>query len=270
MKIILLITLLWVKTFSDLYAVNNLRLVDTRSMGMGENGVTQSTLFNPALLVFVDKRSVSVDYYNRYHVKELGNLTGGVYYPNPLLSTAFQVSTFGYDGYRQTMFRFPLAKQLHEKWSLGISFQYKMLQTELIDEDVSSLAVDIGATYTPVHNLLIGVLITDYPSVLFKNKNLDIESFTSYFLQLGFQWKVINRVLIVGSVEVNSDTSVISYGGIEYIPYDSFAIRMGIRGEVLQPTFGVSYTYQRFTIDASAVYHSVLGFSNGVGIQYSF
>ena len=34
----------------NMHAVDNLRLTDMRSLGMGGNGVTQSVLFNPALV----------------------------------------------------------------------------------------------------------------------------------------------------------------------------------------------------------------------------
>ena len=36
----------------NIHAVDNLRIPDIRCLGMGGNGVTQSVLFNPALVAF--------------------------------------------------------------------------------------------------------------------------------------------------------------------------------------------------------------------------
>ena len=40
------------------HGVDNLRLPDVRSVGMGGNVATQSILFNPALIVDKDKKSI--------------------------------------------------------------------------------------------------------------------------------------------------------------------------------------------------------------------
>ena len=71
MKLLILSLLLGV--FPCLYAVNNLRLPDMRSMGMGECAVTQSYLFNPALIGLSSYQSIDINYFNRYGLKELVN-----------------------------------------------------------------------------------------------------------------------------------------------------------------------------------------------------
>ena len=48
MKSISLFVLFWASI--NIHAVDNLRISDIRSLGMGGNGVTQSVLFNPALV----------------------------------------------------------------------------------------------------------------------------------------------------------------------------------------------------------------------------
>lgn len=66
------------------HGVDNLRLPDVRSVGMGGNVATQSILFNPALIVDKDKKSIHLEYFNRYMLKELGTMSGSFYYPNQL------------------------------------------------------------------------------------------------------------------------------------------------------------------------------------------
>ena len=88
------------------HGVDNLRLPDVRSVGMGGNVATQSILFNPALIVDKEKKSIHLEYFNRYGVKELGTVGIGFVYPNPLLSAGVDISSFGYDQYRETLYYF--------------------------------------------------------------------------------------------------------------------------------------------------------------------
>ena len=52
------------------HGVDNLRLPDVRSVGMGGNVATQSILFNPALIVDKEKKSIHLEYFNRLNRAE--------------------------------------------------------------------------------------------------------------------------------------------------------------------------------------------------------
>ena len=75
MKSISLFVLFWASI--NIHAVDNLRISDIRSLGMGGNGVTQSVLFNPALVALHTDKVLHLEYFNRYGVKELGTVAGG-------------------------------------------------------------------------------------------------------------------------------------------------------------------------------------------------
>lgn len=77
------------------HGVDNLRLPDVRSVGMGGNVATQSILFNSALIVDKEKKSIHLEYFNRYMLKELGTMSGSFYYPNQLLSVGVDISVSG-------------------------------------------------------------------------------------------------------------------------------------------------------------------------------
>ena len=97
---------------SCLYAVDNLRIPDIRCMGMGTCGVTNSLLFNPAVVGLESSGSVDINYFNYYGLKELGMVNMAFSYPNNLLSAGVNISSFGYDQYRESMFRIFLGKLL--------------------------------------------------------------------------------------------------------------------------------------------------------------
>ncbi len=253
-----------------LYAVNNLRLPCVRCMGMGECGVVQSALFNPAVVALDSYKSFDINYFNYYGLKELGTVGLSVSYPNNLLSAGVNISSFGYDRYRESMFRVFLGKSLTEKWTAGISIQYTFLQTELVEEKPQYLSTDVGILFIPVEKLLIGMLIQDFPSVSIQEKEIDIESFISYSLQIGFQWEVINNLLIAGNAETNKQTVLTGCIGMEYQLLTHFYVRTGIKTTPLLPTLGIGYRLSGFIVDVAALYHPVLGISSGIGLKYCF
>lgn len=251
-------------------AVDNLRLPDIRALGMGGNGVTLSTSYNPAMMEFSTGRVIRIDYFNRYALKELGSISGSLLYPNPYLSTAVQISSFGYSQYRQSMARIGLSKRLNTHWSAGISFQYTWIQSELYDVAPARLSTDIGVVYSPMDKLLIGIMVRDLPSVRISAKDIEIKDLNAYEIQLGLNYKVINNLLINAFLSVNESRQIRGGFGMEYTVWECFDLRVGMQAGSFLPSFGAGYRWKGFCIDAAALWHSTLGVSTGIGLSYSF
>lgn len=252
------------------YAVDNLRLADIRSLGLGGNGVTQSLLSNPALVSSYSHSYLYTNYLNRYAVKELGTMQVGWVCPSFSLPLAIDISSFGYDSYRESMFRVMVGKQVGRKWRIGMSVQYSLLQTMLTNEVPKRLSADLGLLYSPVDKMLIGMLIMNVPTVSLEKKYTDIKDFTEYSIQIGFQYSVINNLLIIGTAESNKSDPLTGSGGIEYQPFSNFCLRAGLKVVPLLPALGLGYSFSHFTADAAFLYHPVLGVSMGIGVKYGF
>lgn len=270
MKPSLLCLFLLLYTCTCLPAVNNLRTADMRSVGMGGNEAVHSILFNPALVALTAENSLRFTCSNRYALKELNTINGSIYLFNKYLPAGLDFFSFGYDAYRETLFRISLGKQLNEKWVLGVSFQYALLQTELYEQSPARLSTDIGIVYLPVDNLLIGLSIVNLPSVAVGNKSAEIEDFISYLIQTGFRWEIINNMFISSTLESSRETKIAAAFGLEYLLFDSFAVRAGVGGKPFLPSFGMGYRFSRFTVDTAVAYHAVLGVSTGIGLIFSF
>lgn len=253
-----------------LFAVDNLRFPDIRSVGIGGNEVTQSLLYNPSLVALLTDKELHIECFNRYRIKELTQLSTYVVYPNGWLPVGVDLSSFGYDAWRESRFRLFMGKALNGKWSLGVAVQYRLLQVEGREGVVSGLSTDLGATYSPVDNLLVGMLIKDLPSITWGKNKTGNKSINAYLLQLGFQWKVINSLLIAASLGTEKASVLTAHLGVEYTAFDSFHLRVGLRTAPLLPSLGVGYDLAHFTIDVATQYHSVLGMSSGLGISYRF
>lgn len=251
-------------------ATDNLRVADLRTLSIGGGGVTETPLYNPALLALLTQNKLYANYYNKYSVSELATVSGGFYFSNEIVPAGLEITSFGYDDYRESMFRLSMGRQIAEKWTIGIAVQYALLQSELFEENSGRVSADIGISYKPVENVLTGLSILHLPSVKTGDKNIDNEHIASYSVQLGFNWDVTNTVLITGSLENCEEDAVTGSFGTEYMPLDDFRIRAGIRTAPLRPSLGVGYRIASFDADVGMVYHSVLGVSMGIGISFSF
>lgn len=251
-------------------ATDRLRPADTRTAGMGGQGVTLSSLLNPSLPAMMPKREVRTDYLNRYNIKELGTLSGGLCYPNTLLPFGAHVASFGYDEYRESMFRFSVARRLSRFWSLGVSLQYVLLQSELFERDVARIAVDVGAAFHPSDDWLIALSVINFPSVSIGERETNGKNPTMRRVLLGMNYWVAEKVLFLVGMETCKEVPFSFSAGMEYEAFSDFRIRSGINTHPFLPSAGVSYTLVGLTADVAFWYHPVLGAGSGFGLSFSF
>ena len=251
-------------------AIDNLRIPDLRTLSIGGGGVTELPLFNPALLAVLSQHKLYANYYNRYSVSELATVSGGIYFVNDFLPAGFEITSFGYDEYRESLFRFSMGKRIAKKWTIGIAAQYMLLQSLLFEENSGRISTDLGITYQPVENVLTALSINHLPSIKVGEKTVDNEHIAPYSVRAGFKWQVINTVLITGSLEHSEEETVSGSFGMEYQPFDNFRIRAGLRSSPLKPSLGVGYDISGICFDAGLLYHPVLGVSMGIGFSFSF
>ena len=268
-RVLIILFFGWIISLSA-KAIDNLRIPDLRTLSLGCSGVTETPLYNPAILATRTQSKIYANYYNRYSVSELATVSGGFYFKNDIIPTGFEITSFGYDEYRESLFRLSLGKRIAKQWTIGIAIQYALLQSELFEENSGIVSSDIGLTYRPVDNVLMGLSILHLPSAKVGDKNIENEHIAPYSVQFGFNWEVINTVLITGSVNNSKDYPVGGTFGLEYMPLDDFKIRAGITSSPLRPSLGVGYSIAGIDIDAGMIYHSVLGVSIGVGLSFSF
>ncbi|MDR1779786.1 MAG: TonB-dependent receptor [Tannerella sp.] len=255
---------------SAVSATDNLRLPDIRTLGMGGNGGAHSAFFNPALLGVQTSKSFRADYYNRYRIKELATLSAGLCLPNQLLPIGLHIASFGYDEYRESLFRLSAGKQLSDNWSLGIGVQYALLQSEMFESDAARISADLGIVYQASDNLSVGLSAINFPSVTLNDEYVDAERLGTYLAELNVNWYIVDNVLLTGGLANSKDTPFSASAGMEYLPLDEFTLRAGIRTAPLRPSLGAGYTFSGITVDVAMVYHPVLGVSLGLGLSYSF
>ncbi|MDR3266186.1 MAG: hypothetical protein LBT24_01265, partial [Tannerella sp.] len=192
------------------------------------------------------------------------------YFQNDLLPAGLDITSFGYDEYRESLFRLSFGKLLADKFSLGIAIQYALLQSELYQESTGRVSADIGLAYLPVDNLLIGLSVLHLPSVHVGDENINNKHIAPYSMQLGFNYSFISNMSIIGSVEHNKEDKFMGTFGVEYTAFEDFSIRAGMNTAPFSPSLGIGYKIYSVQADVGMVYHPVLGTSMGIGIGYSF
>jgi hypothetical protein len=237
---------------------------------MGGLGSAHSVLFNPALLAVRTTSELRIDYYNRYSISELATVSGGVSFLNDVLPAGFHVASFGYDAYRESMFRFSAGKQLNTGLALGISVQYALLQSELFETTASRLSTDIGLAWRFVDNWLITASVINFPSISIRSEEVDNERIASWMGEIGINWYVIDNLLITGGVMRNKETPLGAAIGMEYQPFSDFHLRVGLKSAPFRPSIGIGYRFSKIMADIVMLYHPVLGVSTGLGLSYSF
>ena len=251
-------------------ATDNLRIPDIRTLGMGGIGTAHSTLYNPALLAVRTESELRIDYYNRYSLKELASISGGLCFRNDVLPVGLHIASFGYDAYRESMFRFSAGKQLNTHLALGIGVQYALLQSELFETSASRLSTDIGIFFRVVDNWLITASAVNFLSIIIESEDIDSERIAAWEVEVGVNWNVINNLLITGGVMRNKETSLGTAIGIEYQPFTDFHLRAGLRSAPFRPSLGLGYRFSMLTAEVVMIYHPILGISTGLGLSYSF
>jgi hypothetical protein len=270
MKKIILTVFFLLPVIINVAAKDNLRIPDLRTLAMGGGGVTETPLFNPALLAVQNKNKLFASYYNRYSVSELATVSSGFYFQNSILPAGLDITSFGYDEYRESLFRLSFGKLLAERLSLGIAIQYALLQSELFQESAGRVSADVGLTYLPVDNLMFGLSVLHVPSVRVGDKNIDNRHIAPCSVQTGFNYSLISSMSITGSMGYSKEDKITGTFGVEYTVFNDFSIRAGMNASPFSPSLGVGYKIYSIQADAGMVFHSVLGASMGIGIGYSF
>lgn len=253
-----------------LYATGFLHVTDPRVIALGGNGVVLCSSLNPAVSAFFSDKDLQLSYLNRYALKELNTASLDFHYHNEYLPFGVGVTSFGFDDYRESMFRLSGGKQLGKRWYAGIAVAYYWTQGKLLPYDYSSLAVGAGLIYKPVESFRFGMSVMNMPAIRLSNNNEGDSPNPDYILLAGFSWELLSGCTLSGQLE-NHEESALSYGvGISYAFLDDVEFRLGLRTDPLLPSGGIGYRFRSFRTDVSASYHQHLGVSTGIGFTYLF
>lgn len=220
---------------------------------------------NQASLAGLQSIQAGVFYESRFLMSELGMKAFAAGVPTKYGSFGLNVNSFGYSQYREMKTGIAYARQLGERFSMGVQLDY--FNTRIGENYGSTSAVggEIGILAEPVKNLTLGLhLFNPTRTKLTGNTTERIPT----IMRFGLSYKFSDQVFVITEAEKDVDYKTAFRAGIEYRPLPAFYIRAGAASGPGLVSMGFGVALKKFRLDIASSFHSVLGFSPSVGLQY--
>ncbi|HLG02913.1 MAG TPA: hypothetical protein VI731_04920 [Bacteroidia bacterium] len=268
----LLLTTLITLLFYRLIAGNNDPL-GARSAGMAGSGVALngdlwSVQNNPAGLASIKTFQAGVFYESRFLVNDLAMKAAAAAIPTKQGVFGITVSSFGLGNlYSENKAGVGFSKSLGPKFSAAIQMDY--FHTSIAENygTASTVCGEIGLIAEPVSGLKLGFHVFN-PTRSKTGSGSDQRLPT--IMRLGGLYSFSEQIFVTVEAEKDIAFKPVIRGGLEYRPANNFYIRAGAASNPGLMTFGFGIVMKKIRLDVASSFHSVLGFSPSVGLQYGF
>ncbi|MGD1845311.1 MAG: hypothetical protein ACFB10_07955 [Salibacteraceae bacterium] len=252
-----------------LNAANDNYQIGGRSAGMGHASVTLSDLWaghhNQAGLAWLKRPEVGIYYENRFLVRELGLRGALVAVPVGAGVFGLEVQNFGYSLYRESKYGLSYARKLSPKVAIGVQLNY---QRTRIAENYGSngiLTGEVGVRVKVTPEWTMGAHVFNPSRSRFAD--FDNERVPT-ILRIGTDYRFSEKVMLAIETEKDLDQKPVVKVGAEYQILEVMFIRAGIGSNPYRNSFGFGFKFNEVTIDLSAAYHEVLGYSPQASLSY--
>lgn len=242
-----------------------------RSLGMAGSGVALSGDLwgiqnNQAGLAFIKSFQAGAFYESRFLVEGLGMKGFGAALPTKPGVFGLCVTSLGLGNlYSENKAGLSFAKSFGPKISAGVQIDYYYTHMAENYGNYSTACGEFGLMAEPVNNLKIGFHIFNITrSKLGGSTDERIPT----IMRLGGLYSFSDRVLVTVEAEKDIDFKPIIRGGIEYRPVENFYLRAGAASNPNLMSFGCGIVMKKLRLDIASSFHSVLGFSPAVSLQY--
>ncbi|MDR1584284.1 MAG: hypothetical protein LBS55_13710 [Prevotellaceae bacterium] len=257
-----------------LYADGGLYLFPkgAKSMGMGKSGLLTvdvwSVYNNQAALAYIENISAGLHYENRFAVKQFGTSAGTFILPALTGTVGFDIAHMNVEDYGETRIGVGYAKKLMKKLSLGVHFNYHLLNFMSGYPDFYAFTGEIGLIAEPLDNLFIGVHVFN-PT--FAKLNSKDEDAIPVMLEIGAGYKMGKKLMLTVEIEKDRYDDISPRFGMDYSMFKSMSFRSGISCNPIEVCFGVGWVaMKKLGLDFAFYHHETLGYSPQISLSYSF
>jgi hypothetical protein len=224
---------------------------------------------NIAMLSFVDKAEIGVQYENRFIISQLSVKSVQAGISTGFVNAGLSFSYFGYSLYHEMLLGLGFARNFSNKFSLGVQFDYYNSYFSGSNEYKAAFFPQIGLNVNITPKFSIGFntfnpfqtnIKTDYitkriPSVFSLG--------TEYFFSDELVWRTqIDK-------EISSNYRFAT--GFEYSMLEFMKVKMGIYTiDYTVPCLGLGFKTGSFYFDLDVELHPVLGLNTMATIKYRF
>jgi hypothetical protein len=221
---------------------------------------------NQAGLAFVKHFQAGAFYESRFLVTDLGMKGFAAAMPIKQGVFGLEVTSLGLGKlYSENKIGFGFSKSFGKKFAAAVQLDY--FNTHIAENygSASTFCGEFGLIAVPVKNLTIGFHMYN-PTRSKLSGSLDERIPT--IMRLGTRYDFSDRVFLSLEAEKDVDYKPIIRGGIEYRPVQNFYLRVGAASNPGLMSFGFGIIMKKLRLDLASSFHSQLGFSPSVGLQY--
>ncbi|NLJ81783.1 MAG: hypothetical protein GX330_01480 [Bacteroidales bacterium] len=270
-----LLFLIWFTCQNSLiYSINYHPVVGARSASMAHASVALKDPFavfnNPAMMAYSDKFSLNLHYENRFLLKEtstsyMGSVLplekGGVF--------GLHVLHFGHVNYGELNTGLSYAKAFGKAFSIGMRFDYLLSYFgEEIYGKSNGFTFEVGMYGQLSQSLGIGFVVYN-PARLKMNTYNDVNEYIPTIIRLGLVYNISEKCLLTSEIEKDMSYTPTFRLGVEYEINEHLFLRMGLSFPDFEYAFGVGWNIKSLKIDFSSNYHTVLGYSPQLSLNYT-
>lgn len=224
---------------------------------------SHSALNNQAGILAVDKWGFTAGAINLFGLPSLNLLSAsGIYKFNERNAVSISVKHLGDSDLNTQVIGVAYARKLSKSWNLSLqgdllSFQAKNFGSRLVP------TVEIGSVYDVNKKVHVGFhLFNPFGQALTAQEDI------SAIFRTGVLYNLSPKVALSGEIEKDIILDFRVKVGIDYTPIDNLHIRAGFTTQEAQFSFGLAYTFGKYTVHGVAAVHPVLGVSTGGEISY--
>ena len=256
--------------YSSLSANENYPL-GSRAAAMGNAAVAFSDIWavhhNQAGLAGLSSLQAGFHHENRFLEKEFGLQALAVALPARPGTIALNYTYFGFSHYNESKLGLAFGRMFGERIAAGIQINYLHTYIAGIYGETGNLTAEGGFIAQPVRGLFIAAHV--YNPTGTKIKTYYDEPVPTV-LKLGLAGYLGQRVLVSVETEKDLNHKAVFKAGAEMGVLGSLFLRMGIKSDPVQSSFGIGYIFGRLAADLAFTNHQRLGLTPHFTACYAF
>jgi hypothetical protein len=241
-----------------------------RSLALSHASVSFSdawaTFHNQAGLAGAAHFSAAVFFESRFGIDELSLAAGSLILPARQGAFGLSMYQFGKGSFSNNKYGLAYAYRLSEKWSAGLQLDYFTQRLPENGQTKGFATFEGGLLFIPDGKLHLGAHVFNPVSGGFEIPSGKVEM--PMIIRAGGHYAFDDTVLIAFEAEKTSRHPLVIKSGVEFIPAENFAVRIGVSGKPLKYTAGFGYSTAPVSVDLGFAYHGNLGITPSISVQF--
>ena len=269
LKLVFMVALLFA---TPLFAQFNFPAMGGRSAAMGGAAVAlgdeESAMHNIAALAQVDNFAVAASFRQGFMEEGIGCASFGGVVPVGFGAGALTFLHFGNVDYNEQSVNLLYGIPIGQRIAMGVGFHYLHSGTsDPYYEPLNRMTFSLALRYAPTKAFSVGFRAFNPSAVV---SDADASPRLPALLNLGLSYRLTEQLLAVAEVEKDLQHLATFRFGVEYLFHEVYAFRVGVNTQPAVYTFGFGLRKEHFGADIAAEFHSVLGLTPQLSLNYRF